>query len=103
MWQEKKGMPETALGTIPALSDDEIQARVGSQSFARGKQYFRDRAIFDARQQGLTLKGRSLGTSGGPYRVHVTFGPDGISSANCSCPVGGGGYCKHVAALLLTW
>jgi uncharacterized Zn finger protein len=96
-------MPETSTSVIPALSDDEIEARVGPQSFQRGKQYFRDRAIFEARQQGMTIKARSLGSSGGPYRLHVTFGPDGIASANCSCPVGGGGYCKHIAALLLTW
>ena len=96
-------MPETPVGTIPTLTDDEIQARVGPQSFQRGRQYFRDRAIFDARQQGTTLKGHSLGSSGGPYRLHVTFEGDSISTAHCSCPVGGGGYCKHIAALLLTW
>lgn len=96
-------MAEVSVSTIPALSDAEIQARVGAQSFQRGEQYFRDRAIFEARQQGMTLKGRSHGSSGGPYRLYVTFGSNGISSANCSCPVGAGGHCKHIAALLLTW
>ena len=38
-----------------------------------------------------------------PYRLHVAFGTDGIDEAHCSCPVGGGGRCKHVGALLLAW
>jgi uncharacterized Zn finger protein len=28
---------------------------------------------------------------------------NGMARATCSCPVGEGGYHKHVAALLLTW
>jgi uncharacterized Zn finger protein len=82
---------------------EQIRARVGEQSFRRGQQYFRDGAIFDARRQGRTLKARCLGQSGGPYRLHATLGEQGIIEADCSCPVGDGGYCKHVAALLLTW
>jgi tetratricopeptide (TPR) repeat protein len=96
-------MPDTSVSTIPTLTDDEIQARVGLQSFQRGKQYFHDRAIIDARQQGMSLKARCLGSRSSPYRLVITFGPDGLSVANCSCPVGAGGYCKHIAALLLTW
>jgi tetratricopeptide (TPR) repeat protein len=96
-------MSETSVGAIRALTDDEIEARVGSQSFQRGKQYFRDGAIFDARQHGTTLRARSHGSQGGPYRLRATFAFGGISAANCSCPVGDGGYCKHIAALLLTW
>ncbi len=38
-----------------------------------------------------------------PYRLRVVFGTEGIEEANCSCPVGGGGHCKHVAALLIAW
>ena len=34
-------------------------------------------------------------------RVQLDAGE--IADAHCSCPVGGGGRCKHVAALLLTW
>jgi uncharacterized Zn finger protein len=35
--------------------------------------------------------------------VEVTFDDRGIAEAECSCPVGEGGRCKHVVALLLTW
>ena len=38
-----------------------------------------------------------------PYRLRVAFGSEGIEEAHCSCPVGGGGHCKHVGALLLAW
>jgi uncharacterized Zn finger protein len=47
-------MTETFTGAIPSLSDDEIRERVGPQSFQRGRQYFRDRAIYDMRQQGMS-------------------------------------------------
>ena len=33
----------------------------------------------------------------------AVFDTDGISKTHCSCPVGSGEDCKHVAALLLTW
>ncbi len=51
----------------------------------------------------MTLKALCQGSAASPYRVEVTFSQKGIASTNCSCPVGAGGYCKHVAALLLTW
>jgi uncharacterized Zn finger protein len=35
--------------------------------------------------------------------VEATLSSHGIVEAHCSCPVGIGGHCKHVAALLLTW
>jgi len=35
--------------------------------------------------------------------VEVQLDDDGIAWAECSCPMGSGGSCKHVVALLLTW
>src|SRR5438309_4729774 len=91
------------METISTISKDEIRARVGERSFERGMQYFRSGAIFDTRLQGATLKARCHGSQGGPYRLEVTLSAEGIPGAHCSCPVGSGGYCKHVPALLLTW
>jgi uncharacterized Zn finger protein len=96
-------MPEIAVGAIPTLTDQEIEERVGAQSFQRGKSYFHNHAIFDARQEGMTLKARSHGSQGRTYRLWASFNSEGITAADCSCPVGDGGYCKHLAALLLTW
>lgn len=91
------------MSTIPTVSDKEIEARVGDRSFRRGQRYHRDGAIFDGRKQGLTLRARCEGSAPEAYRVWVTFDAERLAEAECSCPVGGGGHCKHVAALLLTW
>lgn len=91
------------MTTIPRLSEQDIRARVGDQSLERGRDYADDGAIYNARRQGMTLKAHCTGSLPDPYRVQVTFDAHGIVSADCSCPVGDGGYCKHVAALLLTW
>jgi tetratricopeptide (TPR) repeat protein len=85
------------------FSEDDILKKVGERSFERGRRYFQESAIFNARRQGATLKAYCEGSRPEPYSVRVTFGSEGIGEANCSCPVGEGGYCKHVAALLLTW
>jgi uncharacterized Zn finger protein len=91
------------MPAIPQLSEKAIERRVGEPSFGRGLRYFEDGAIFDTRRQGQTLKARCHGSGGQAYRVQVTFNDKEIVAAECSCPVGGGGFCKHVAALLLTW
>lgn len=88
---------------IPTLSDEQIRSRVGDQSFQRGRRYADDGAIFAAFQQGTTLKAQCEGSHGTAYRLWVAFNNGGIEAAECSCPVGAGGSCKHIAALLLTW
>ncbi len=89
------------MSTIPPINEQTIRTLVGEQSFQRGQQYFRNDAIFDTRRQGMTLKARCEGSRPEAYRVEVTFNDTGVANAFCSCPIGG--YCKHVAALLLTW
>jgi uncharacterized Zn finger protein len=88
---------------IPSLLEQDIRQRTGGQSFERGLEYFRSGAVFDARRQGMTLKARCEGSRAEAYRVRVTFDTKGVTSAECSCPVGDDGGCKHIAALLLTW
>lgn len=85
------------------ITEADIRNRVGAQSFSRGEQYFKDGAIVDPREEENTLKAKCWGSAPHPYRLWVQLGPHGIVTGDCSCPVGGGGYCKHVAALLLTW
>ncbi|MBI3945495.1 MAG: SWIM zinc finger family protein [Armatimonadetes bacterium] len=87
----------------PTLSESAIRERVGDASFQRGLSYYRDGALFDARRSGMALKARCEGSRAEAYRLKVIFDADGITDAECSCPVGGGGRCKHTAALLLTW
>lgn len=91
------------METIPQLSEQTARTRFDPQSWQRGRQYARDGAIINARRQGMTLKASCVGSMPEPYRVEVTFKPRGIARADCTCPVGEEGYCKHVAALLITW
>ena len=92
-------MPEA----IPAVSQETISAWVGSRSLQLGRSYFEGEAVFDLRRQGSSLKACCQGSMPQPYRLRVAFGAGGIEEADCSCPVGGGGHCKHVGALLLAW
>lgn len=86
------------------LQEADVRRWVGSASFERGRRYFQQRAIHQGRRLGATLKARCLGSRPMPYEVEATLAEeDRIASADCSCPVGDGGHCKHVAALLLTW
>ena len=89
--------------TIPAAGEATIAAWVGSRSLQLGRSYFENEAVFDLRRQGSSLKARCQGSMPHPYRLRVAFDAEGIEAADCSCPVGGGGHCKHVGALLLTW
>lgn len=85
------------------LTEAIIRNRVGEQSFKRGKRYFEQGAIMSPWIQGNTLKAKCWGSMPQPYHIWVQIGANGIDNGECSCPVGSGGCCKHVAALLLTW
>ena len=86
---------------IPASSEGAISDWVGPRNLQLGRNYLESDAIIDPRRQGNAVKGWCQGSMPQPYRLHVAFGANGIYEAHCSCPVGGGGRCKHVGALLL--
>lgn len=87
-----------------ALSEAAIREWVGEASFQRSRDYLRNDSLVNLRIQGGTLKAQCYGSSDEPYRVAATIDARGaILSASCSCPVGGGGHCKHVAAMLRTF
>ncbi len=92
-------MPES----MPTVSAETISGWVGLRNFQLGRSYLEDGAVFDLRLQGATLKARCQGSMPQPYRLRVALGDGGIEDADCSCPVGSGGRCKHAGALLLTW
>ena len=89
------------MNTIPSITKEDISRTVGVQNFQCGQKYFGQKRVFDTRRQGMTLKARSQGSQPQAYFVAVTFNEHGIAEKECSCPLGG--YCKHVAALLLSW
>ena len=88
---------------FPTVGEEAISDWVGSRSFERGRSYFNSGAILEPRLQGNTLKAWCQGSRPQPYHLWIAYGAEGIKEADCSCPVGGGGRCKHVAALLLAW
>ena len=92
-------MPEA----MPAVSDATISGWVGLRNLQMGRSYVEDGAVFDLRVQGATLKARCQGSIPQPYRLRAVLGDGSIEAADCSCPVGSTGRCKHVGALLLTW
>ncbi len=93
----------TTISGLPQLAESDIRRWTGDESFRRGQRYFDQDAILNPRRAGRVLKAQCQGSRSQPYRVQITLGPKGIASGDCSCPVGGGGHCKHAAALLLTW
>jgi uncharacterized Zn finger protein len=80
-----------------------IRSWLGEREITKGRPYLEREALSHQQQQGATVRARCQGTDPTPYRVEVILGRRNISAADCSCPVGGGGRCKHVAALLLAW
>ena len=91
------------MQTIPHIKESNVRRWTDEVYFQRGQNYFEQGAIYDQRRLGMTLKSKCSGTQVPFYRQEVLFGSKGIKSAECSCPVGDGGRCKHAVALLLTW
>jgi uncharacterized Zn finger protein len=91
------------MNDLPRPTESQIQQWIGATSFHRGERYYRQGRIFNPRRQAETLKALCSGSQPEPYRVEICLGLEGIMAGHCSCPVGGGGRCKHAAALLLTW
>ena len=88
---------------LPRLMESKIQRWTGETSFDRGQRYFQQGNILNPRRQGETIRALCLGRRPQPYRLEILLDSEGIVAGDCSCPVGGGGHCKHAAALLLTW
>jgi uncharacterized Zn finger protein len=91
------------MSSLPQITEQTIRSRVGERHFKAGKEYAHSGAITDSRRQGLSLFARCKGSRSETYHVEATFDTRGVARAFCSCPIGRGGRCKHVAALLLTW
>ncbi len=88
---------------IPHITESDIVNWTDDVYFKRGQSYYAHGVIYEQRRQGMTLTSKCSGSQAPFYRQEVLFDAQGIKSAECSCPVGEGGYCKHAVALLLTW
>ncbi len=91
------------MPSIPRLTISAVRRWTADAYFKRGESYYAGGAIYEQRLQGMTIKSKCSGSQAPFYRQEVLFNSKGIESAQCSCPVGAGGHCKHAVALLLTW
>jgi hypothetical protein len=85
------------------LSERAVLDWVGPAEVRKGRPYAEGGAVLDPVAQGTALKARVQGTADRPYRVWARLAGGRVVEADCSCPVGAGGRCKHVAALLLAY
>ncbi len=81
----------------------EIRAWAGDAAYQRGARYAQQGRVLHPRRMGNTLKALCQGQAIEPYRVEIHLGENSIVRARCTCPVGGEGRCKHVAAVLVHW
>lgn len=91
------------MPAIPRIKKSDITRWTDEEYFQRGLKYYEQGAIYEQRCEGMTLKSKCSGSQAPFYRQEILFDAKGIKSAECSCPVGEGGRCKHAVALLLTW
>jgi uncharacterized Zn finger protein len=94
---------ELAMTSILRITKSNVISWTDDAYFKRGQAYYASGAIYEQRREGMKIKSKCSGSQAPFYRQEVTFNSKGIESAECSCPVGDGGHCKHTVALLLTW
>ena len=80
-----------------------IRAGAAPESLRRGEEYYREGAVSNTALQGTLLSGECSGTYAPYYRVQVELDEAGIAEISCTCLYEYGGYCKHIAALLLAY
>jgi hypothetical protein len=80
-----------------------IHPHCGVTNASRGKPNYQRGAVVERTRTGNTLQARCYGSMPAPYRLMATLANQQIIVSTCSCPVGGGGHCKHLAALLFAW
>ncbi|HEX8846588.1 MAG TPA: SWIM zinc finger family protein [Pyrinomonadaceae bacterium] len=92
-----------AVEKLPRLTEAHISDLANASSFERGKNYYRNGAVFGAVRQGIELRAQCEGSDYEPYQVSATLTESGIIETSCTCPYDYGGICKHIVALLLTY
>jgi hypothetical protein len=91
------------MSSISHIKKSDVINWTDEAYFKRGQGYYASGAIYERRREGMKIKSKCSGSQAPFYRQEVIFNSKGIESAECSCPVGDGGRCKHTIALLLTW
>ena len=87
--------------SIPMISEATIRHHANTQSFKRGEDYYKSKAVTDLTQRKNLIQAGVEGSSASPYRVSIRFDAGGIAAACCTCPYDYDGWCKHIVATLL--
>jgi uncharacterized Zn finger protein len=81
---------------------DAVRDWVGDFEIGKGRPYAENAVVGEYVVPGQ-ISAHVRGTRPRPYRVTVAVAGAGIAAAECTCPVGERGKCKHVAAVLLAY
>jgi len=84
------------------ISEAQIREHASDQSFKRGQEYFRSKAVLSLVRRGSALEAEVEGSEPRPYRVRVAFAANGLS-VSCTCPYDWDDWCKHIVAALLAY
>ncbi len=76
----------------------DLKQTIKSSSLKKGYSYLN--RIQNATRIGQTLTAEVMGSR--RYELEIEATPGGLV-ARCSCPYNWGGYCKHIAGVLLKW
>ncbi len=87
----------------PLLFDDRtVRDRTTEKVFDRAEAMLAREDVVHLARRGDDLYGAVRGSEPRPYRVRVALTASGVRGATCSCPYSFGGWCKHIAAVLLS-
>ncbi|MFC5847653.1 SWIM zinc finger family protein [Deinococcus petrolearius] len=82
------------------LTQAQAQAWTGGREWQKGQPYVGDLTGLTAQPDGEAVLLRAQAHGQDSYGVSARLRSGQVMAAACACPVGGGGHCKHVAALL---
>jgi hypothetical protein len=82
---------------------EQIKKWVDKGSYERGRVYYKKKKIHDCYRLGTMIQSKCEGSYLPYYDLRCEISDNVIVTAKCTCPVGDGGHCKHIVALLLEW
>lgn len=84
-----------------SYSISDFLARVDKKILARGKQYYKDEAVTNLKQNDNKFTAAVIGSEYKPYQVNILLNDASeVEDWNCNCPYDDGDVCKHVVATL---
>ncbi|PRP88440.1 hypothetical protein PROFUN_03157 [Planoprotostelium fungivorum] len=88
---------------IPPYVLDDIKEKLGLREYDKGHDYYRHQMVESLKIDKKRLVATCRGSGQDHYQEIIEFGGKTtfLSSSWCSCPVGGKGGCKHIAAVLI--